>query len=157
MASRMSNPTILVPELAQVAGALNRAAGNGAMPRTAMGLAALRAGQILTSTYLTIRAATGLRAAGESEVRIAAVATWRDAPYFSDAERAALALAEAVFGATDAGERVPDALYAEAGRHFDDRTLATLMIGLGQVAFWSAVALIGKPVPGAPDAETWTT
>ncbi|MGY2026746.1 carboxymuconolactone decarboxylase family protein [Nocardia gipuzkoensis] len=70
---------------------------------TTISLVQLRAGQIVGSTYLAILHAGNLRTAGESEERIAAVATWRDAPYFTDAERAALALVEAVLRPGGAG------------------------------------------------------
>ncbi|MUN37399.1 carboxymuconolactone decarboxylase family protein [Actinomadura litoris] len=155
MGSRMSNPTVLVPELIPVAGALAKATGSGSLPEGPMGLAGLRIGQIVGSTYLIIRSTEALRKAGETEERIAAVVSWRNAPYFTGAERAALALAEGVFLPAAGGERVSDALYAEASEHFDEKALATLMIGIGQVAFWSAVAVIGKPVPGVADEETW--
>jgi alkylhydroperoxidase family enzyme len=76
------------------------------------------------------------------------VASWRDAPYFSDAERAALALAEAVFQPNAGGERVPDELYAKAAAHYDDRALWTLTVAIGQICFFIPVALIAKPIPG---------
>ncbi|MEU5695344.1 carboxymuconolactone decarboxylase family protein [Actinosynnema sp. NPDC020468] len=152
----MSDPTELVPELREVAGALFKATGNGSLPEGPLGLAALRAAHLVGNTYLTIRCAGQLRRAGETEARIDAVASWRDAPYYDDAERAALALAEAVFGPGGGGERVSDELYAEASARFDAKALATLTIGLGQIAFWSVVAVVGRPVPGVPDSDTWT-
>jgi alkylhydroperoxidase family enzyme len=54
-------------------------------------------------------------------------------------------------------ERVPDELYAEAAKHYDQKALATLAIAIGQASFWMPVALIGKPLPGRPAAETWTS
>lgn len=157
MRSRMSNPVEVVPELGDVAGALYRAAGNGSVPRTTINLTGLRASQIVGNTYLTVRAANELRKAGESEERMAAVASWWDAPYFTEAERAALALVEAVLQPSTAGERVPDELYAQVAKHYDAKALATLTIVIGQVCFWIPVALIGKPLPGRPPAETWTS
>ncbi len=96
------------------------------------------------------------RKSGESEDRIDALASWRDAPYFTDAERAALALVEAVLQPSTAGEKVPDELYAQAAGQYDPKALATLTIAIGQANFWMPVALIGKPLPGMPPAETWT-
>lgn len=157
MRSRMSNPLEVVPELGDVAGALYKATGNGSVPRTTINLTHLRASQIVGNTYLTVRSANELRKAGESEERMAAVASWRDAPYFTEAERAALALVEAVLQPSTEGERVPDELYAQAAKHYDAKTLATLTIAIGQVCFWVPIALIGKPLPGMPPAETWTS
>jgi alkylhydroperoxidase family enzyme len=157
MRSRMSDPNQLVPELRDVAAALFRATGNRSVPQATIELIQLRAGQIVGNTYLTIRQATSLRKAGESEERLAAVASWRDAPYFTDAERAALALVEAVLQPSTDGERVPDELYAQAAKHYDTKALVTLMAAIGQVNFFIPFALIGKPLPGRPPAETWTS
>lgn len=154
--SRLPNPQQLVPALAEVGAALFKATGNGAIPRATIGLVQLRAGQLTGSTYLSILHAGNLRGAGESEERIAAVATWRDAPYFTEAERAALALVEAVLQPAPHGERVPDELYTRVAEHYDDTALATLAMAIGQVSFFVPLALIGKPLPGRPPAEQWT-
>ncbi|GAA0952980.1 carboxymuconolactone decarboxylase family protein [Actinocorallia libanotica] len=153
--SRLPNPAVLVPELGQVAGALAKIAGNGLVPQTTISLAQLRAGQIVGSEYLTALHTGNLRKAGESEDRIAAVASWQDASCFTDAERAALALVEAVLTAAPDGERVPDDLYAQASAHYDDKALTTLILSIGQVCFFLPLALIGKPLPGVSPAEQW--
>jgi alkylhydroperoxidase family enzyme len=108
---RIPDANTHLPEIQEVAGTLVKAIGNGSVPATTTSLVYLRAGQIVGSTYQVMRHSGDLRAAGEPEARIAAVATWWDAPYFTDAERAALALTDAVFqpGARG-GERVPDDL-----------------------------------------------
>jgi alkylhydroperoxidase family enzyme len=157
MRSRMSDPMEIVPELRDVVAALFRATSNLSVPQTTIDLIQLRAGQIVGNTYLTVRQANILRKAGESEERLAAVASWRDAPYFTDAERAALALVEAVLQPSKEGERVPDELYAQAAEHYDDKALTTLMAAIGQANFFIPFALIGKPRPGMPPAETWTS
>lgn len=153
--SRLPNPAVLVPELAQVAGAMFKAVGNGSVPQTTVGLVQLRAGQLVGNTYLTTLHTGNLREAGEAEDRITAVASWRDAPRFTAAERAALALVEAVLTPDPHGERVPDELFAEASAHYDDKALATLSMAIGQVCFFIPVALIGKPLPGVSPAEQW--
>ncbi|WKX71725.1 carboxymuconolactone decarboxylase family protein [Streptomyces sp. XD-27] len=154
--SRMSDPAELVPELAEVSASLFKATGNQTVPRTTIGLVHLRAGQIVGNTYLTIMHSGNLRKAGESEERIAAVASWRDAPYFTDAERAALALVEAVLQPSADGERVSDELYAHVSEHYDAKALATLTIAIGQINFFVPLAVIGKPLPGKSFAEQWT-
>ncbi|MGW6822907.1 carboxymuconolactone decarboxylase family protein [Streptomyces sp. NPDC055005] len=152
----MSDPQALVPELADIGAALYRATGNRSVPRATIGLIQLRAGQIVGNTYLTMMHTTSLRKAGESEERIAAVASWQDAPYFTDAERVALALLEAVIRPSARGERVSDELYAEVAAHYDDKALATLAIAIGQVNFFIPLAVIGKPLPGRKPSEQWT-
>jgi alkylhydroperoxidase family enzyme len=112
--SRMPNPLQFIPEMAEVAAGLHKAISNGPIPQTTISLLQLRAGQILGSTYFTIRETANLRKAGQSEERITAVATWQDATYFTDAERVALELVEAVLTPNPFGERVPDELYAKA-------------------------------------------
>ncbi|MEO3783758.1 carboxymuconolactone decarboxylase family protein [Actinocorallia sp. B10E7] len=153
--SRLPNPAVLVPELGEVAGALFKATGNGSIPQTTISLVQLRAGQIAASTYLTVLHTGNLRKAGETEERITAVASWRDAPYFTGAERAALTLVEAVLTPAPHGERVPDELYAQASEHYDDKALATLIMAIGQICFFLPLALIGKPLPGVAPAEQW--
>ncbi|MEU2236806.1 carboxymuconolactone decarboxylase family protein [Streptomyces vietnamensis] len=146
--SRMPNPGEFVPELADVSAALFRATGNRSVPRRTINLVHLRAGQIVHNTYLTVLNTGFLRKAGESEERITAVASWQDAPYFTPAERAALALVEATLQPAPHGrERVTDEVYAEAARHYDAKALATLTIAIGQINFFIALAVIGKPQP----------
>ncbi|MEU8106731.1 carboxymuconolactone decarboxylase family protein [Nonomuraea muscovyensis] len=154
--SRLPNPVTFVPDLAEIGGALFKATGNGSVPQSTIGLMQLRAGQLVGSTYLAVLHSGNLRRAGESEERIAAVASWRDAPYFTDAERSALALAEAVLTPNPHGERVSDDLYAQASEHYDDKALTTLTMAIGQVCFYVPLALIGKPLPGRSAAEQWT-
>jgi AhpD family alkylhydroperoxidase len=153
--SRLSNPAVLVPELGDISAALFKATGNGSIPQTTSSLVQLRAGQLVGNTYLTVLHTGSLRKAGESEERITAVASWRDAPYFTDAERAALALVEAVLTPNPHGERVSDELYAEAAQHYDDKAIASLATAIGQVCFFIPLALIGKPLPGLSPAEQW--
>ncbi|HEX6355961.1 carboxymuconolactone decarboxylase family protein [Actinophytocola sp.] len=137
-----------LPQFRELAGTLVKAVTNGAVPATTSSLVYLRAGQIVGNTYHVMRHSVDLRKAGESEARIAAVATWWDAPYFTDAERAALALTDAVFQPAARGtERVPDDLFAEATKHYDDKAMATLLVILASAGFWMNVALVNRPDP----------
>jgi alkylhydroperoxidase family enzyme len=153
--SRLPNPGQLIPESRQIGEALFKAAGNGSIPQTTISLVQLRAGQIVGSTYHTVRQTGDLRKAGETEERITAVASWQDAPYFTGAERVALELVEAVLTPNPFGERVPDELYAKASAHYDDKALWTLTLAIGQICFFIPLALIGKPLPGMSPAEQW--
>lgn len=146
--SRLPDPSQFIPEISEVAGAMFKAIGNGSVPRTTISLVQLRAGQIVGNTYHTIRQTGDLRKAGEAEERITAVASWRDAPYFTAAERAALELVEAVLTPNPFGERVPDEMYARASAHYDQKALWTLTLAIGQMCFFIPVALIAKPIPG---------
>jgi alkylhydroperoxidase family enzyme len=144
---RVPDANTHVPEIQELAGVLLRATGNGSVPATTISLVYLRAGQIVGSTYQVLRHSGDLREAGESEARIAAVSTWRDAPFFTEAEQAALALTDACF--QPGADRVPDDLYAEVAQHYDDKGMATLMVLLASAGFWMNIALINKPTPVA--------
>ena len=153
--SRLPDPAQLIPELKDISGALFKAVGNGTVPQATVSLVQLRAGQIVGNTYLAVLHTGNLRRTGETEERITAVASWRDSPYFTDAERIALALVEAVLTPNPAGERVPEELYAQASAHYDDKAIATLAMAIGQVCFFIPLALIGRPLPGVSPAEQW--
>jgi alkylhydroperoxidase family enzyme len=146
--SRLPDPAQFFPEVAAISGAMFKVTRNGSIPQTTISLVQLRAGQIVGSTYHTVRQTGDLRKAGETEERITAVASWHDAPYFTDAERVALELVEAVLTPTPVGERVPDELYAKASAHYDDKALWTLTLAIGQICFFIPVALNANPIPG---------
>ncbi|MFC4113886.1 carboxymuconolactone decarboxylase family protein [Nonomuraea zeae] len=153
--SRLPDPAQFFPELGQIAGAMSKATLNGAIPQATVGLVQLRAGQIVGSTYHTVRQTGLLRRAGEAEERITAVASWRDAPYFTGAERVALELVEAVLTSNQGGERVPDELYERTRAHYDDKGLWTLTLAIGQICFFIPVALIARPIPGKPPGKNY--
>ncbi|MFD4249179.1 carboxymuconolactone decarboxylase family protein [Amycolatopsis thermoflava] len=154
--SRLPDPARYIPEVGTIAGATQQAIHNGAVPDTTIHLVQLRAGQLVGSTYQTIGQTEQLRKAGETEERITAVASWRNAPYFTDAERVALELTEAVLTPNPSGERVPDELFARAATHYDERELWTLTLVIAQICFFVPVALIAKPIPGAAPGENYS-
>jgi AhpD family alkylhydroperoxidase len=144
--SRIPDFNTVLPEIQQVAGALVKAATNGSVPTATISLVYLRAGQIVGNTYQVLRHSTDLRKTGESEERIASVASWWDSPDFTDAERAALLLTDAVFQPNPRGEeRVPDDLFAEVAKHYDAKALATLAAVVASAGFWMNIAMIHKP------------
>jgi alkylhydroperoxidase family enzyme len=84
-----------------------------------------------------------------SDQRLFAVAAWRDAPYFTDAERAALALTEAVTRVADRGEPVSDEVWAEAARHYDEQGLSGLLIAITAINVWNRLNAATRQVAGA--------
>ena len=155
--SRLPDPSAFFPDLGAVTGGMAKAVGSGPIPRTTVHLVQLRAAQLVTSTYHTVRQTDLLRKAGETEERIAALPSWRDAPYFTGAERAALALVEAVLTPNPAGERVPDELYAEAAAYYDEEAMWSLILVIAQIFFFIPVAAIAKPIPGKPLGQNYRT
>jgi alkylhydroperoxidase family enzyme len=154
--SRLPDPSQFIAEVGEVAAATVKAIANGSIPQTTMGLVQLRAGQIVGSTYHTVGRTDSLREAGEAEQRITAVASWRDAPYFTDAERVALELVEAVLTPNPSGQRVPDELVARASAHYDDKALWTLTLVISQIFYFIPIALIAQPIPGVPAGKNYS-
>src|SRR5437588_13129794 len=128
MQARMKNPAMILPEAMQALQGLTAALDNSGVPAKTMGLVQLRASQINGCSVCLDGHSRMLKKAGETDERLFAVAAWRDTPYFSDAERAALALAEALTRISDREDPVPDPIWKEAARHYDERSLAGLVL-----------------------------
>ena len=77
------------------------------------------------------------------------MAAWRDTPYFTDAERAALALTEAVTRLSDKADPVPDDVYNEAARHYDETALAALIVSIGLINIWNRFNATVRQMAGA--------
>jgi alkylhydroperoxidase family enzyme len=89
-----------------------------------------------------------LRKLGEKPERIFAVSAWREAPYYSDAERAALALTEAASRLSDRPDPVPDDVWKEAARHYDETQLSALVMSIGMVNLWNRLNASTRQVGG---------
>ena len=130
MQARMKNPAGIIPEAAQAIHALAASFHGRGVPEETLALIHLRVSQVNGCSSCVQAGAAGARKAGESEDRLATVAAWRDAPYFTDAERAALALTEAVTRLADRPDPVPDEIWDEAARHYDQEGLAVLLLSI---------------------------
>src|SRR5437016_10166721 len=119
MQARMSHPVMTVPGAMQALIALAASAKQAGVPPRTLDLVHLRASQINGCAVCVHMHARDLKKAGESDERLATVAAWREAPYFTDAERAALALAESLTRLSDRADQVPDEIWDEAARHYD--------------------------------------
>src|SRR5581483_1283021 len=119
MQARMKNPAMILPDAMRAILALNAATEQGGVPAATLALAHLRVSQINGCSSCVDSGSRHAKKAGETDERLFAVAAWRDAPYFTEAERAALALAEAVTRISDRMDPVPDAIWEEAARHYD--------------------------------------
>lgn len=86
--------------------------------------------------------------AGETDERLFAVAAWREAPYFTDAERAALALAEPVTRLSDRPDTVPDEVWEEVSRHYDEPAPAALILSIATVNLWNRLNASTRQVAG---------
>ncbi len=148
MQARMGNPAILIPEAMQALLALNTAIDKVGVPALTLGLVHLRASQINGCGVCVDMHPRMMKKAGETEQRMFAVSAWRDTPYFTDAERAALALTEAVTRLNET-DPVPDAIWEEARRHYDERALAALLLSISAVNVWNRLNIATRQVAGA--------
>src|SRR5262249_19663545 len=119
------------------------------VPSTTIGLVQLRASQINGCSVCVDMHCRDLKRAGETVERLFAVAAWRDAPYFYEAERAALALTEAVTRLDDRADPVPDAIWNEAARHYDEPALAALLIAIALINVWNRLNVSTRQLAGA--------
>ena len=146
--SRMKNPAIVLPEVMQALFALSRAVEKAGVPSKTIGLVQVRASQINGCGVCLDMHCRDLKKAGETDERLFAVAAWRDAPYFTEAERAALALGEAVTRLSDRTDPVPDDVWEEAARHFDERALAALITSIALINTWNRLNVATRQVAG---------
>jgi AhpD family alkylhydroperoxidase len=148
MQQRMNNPAVIIPEAMQAIQALTGAAQQGGVPEATLALVHLRASQINGCSFCAQSGTAHARKAGETDDRLATVAAWRDAPYFSDAERAALALTEAVTRLADRPDPVPDAIWDDAARHYDERALAGLLLWIATTNVYNRLNVPTRQVAG---------
>ena len=148
MSARMTNPAFALTAATGPLLALGAAAKGEGVPSSTIELVNLRASQINGCSVCVHMHARDLRKAGESDERIDTVAGWRDAPWFTDAERAALALAEALTRLADHPDAVPDDVYAAAAEHYDEQQLAALILAVGVVNLWNRLNLATRQVAG---------
>lgn len=149
MQERMKNPAMFVPEAMQAIQALAQVPYKGSVPPATLALIHLRASQINGCSGCVQAGAAQARKADESEDRLATVVAWRDAPHFTDAERAALALAEAVTRLADRPDPVPDEIWVEAARHYDEEGLAVLLLQIATTNVFNRLNVPTRQVAGA--------
>jgi len=147
--SRLENPAILIPDAMQALYALNGVIKKGPVPSRTLELVNLRASQINGCGFCVDMHSRDLKRAGETDERLFAVAAWRESPYFTDAERAALALAEAATRLSDRAEAVPDEIWEAAAEHYNESELAVLVLDIGLINLWNRLNVTIKQVAGS--------
>ncbi|MEU8250030.1 carboxymuconolactone decarboxylase family protein [Nonomuraea sp. NPDC048916] len=128
MHARMKNPATIIPAAMQPIQALIGAARSQGVPEELLEMVHLRVSQINGCSFCVDGGLKSLRKLGESDERIGLVSTWREAPYYTDAERAALELAEAATRLADRADAVSDEVWDAAADHFDERQLASILL-----------------------------
>ena len=149
MESRMKHPAMIVPGAMQALQSLSASTEKAGVPAKTLGLVHLRASQINGCSVCLDMHHRMLRKDGESDERLFTVAAWRDTPYFTPAERAALALTEAVTRLSDREDPVPDEVWKEAARHYDEAGLAALLLAIAAINVWNRLNVATRQVVGA--------
>lgn len=152
MQPRMTKPAVLFPETGGAIQSLLKATRSGGVPASTLELVHLRASQINNCSFCVDSGARSAKKAGETDERLFAVAAWRETPYFTDAERAALALTEASTRLADNPESVPDAVWEEAARHYDEKGLAALVLMIGITNLFNRLNATTRQLAGV---QTW--
>lgn len=159
MQARIKQPAMILPGVMETLFALNTASENSGVPQKTIHLAHIRASQINGCSLCVDMHSKLAKHDGETDERLYAVAAWRDAPYFTDAERAALALAESVTRLSDRPDPVPDDVWNEAARHYDEKGLAALTLAVAAVNVWNRLNVSTRQVAGewmkTPEAQAW--
>ncbi|MGH2479651.1 MAG: carboxymuconolactone decarboxylase family protein [Ktedonobacteraceae bacterium] len=150
MQARMSNPATILPDAMNGIQALTKATQQGGVPQTVLDLVHLRASQINGCSFCVDYGARSAKQTGETDERLFAIAAWREAPYFTDAERAALALAEAATSLADRADPVPDAIWEEATRYYDEKGLAAIILMIAMTNLFNRVNVTIKQGAGKP-------
>ena len=146
MQARMNHPVMVVPEAMKALQALGDLTKDG-LPEKLLELVHLRASQINGCSACVDMHPKLAKKAGETDERLFSVAAWREAPYFTEAERAALALTEALTRLSDRADAVPDAVWNAADKQFDETELASLILAIANINVWNRLnCAVRQPV-----------
>jgi AhpD family alkylhydroperoxidase len=148
--ARIAHPAYVLPDALKALRDLSAVSEEVLAPDLRQ-LVALRASQINGCSICVEMHSRELKQVGTSDDRIYAVAAWREAPYFTEAERAALALTEAATRLSDRSNAVPDELWADAARHFDERQLAALVLAIAVINVWNRLNV----TTAQPSGRSW--
>jgi AhpD family alkylhydroperoxidase len=150
MEPRLSNPYTHVPDSYRALLALERSTrDDDVLPRAIQELVRVRASQVNGCGFCLDMHVGDARAAGETDERLFAVAAWREAPWFTDAERAALALTEASTRLADRGDPVSDEVWDAAAAQFDEKALALLVTTIATINAWNRINVTTRQLAGS--------
>jgi len=145
----MKNPATVLPDSMKGIQAIIEAAHHAGVPASTMELAHLRASQVNGCSPCVYSGALSAKKAGETDERLFAVAAWRETDLFTDAERAALALAESMTRLADRPDPVPDEVWDEAAQHFDEKQMAGLVLWVSTTNLFNRLNATTKQPAGA--------
>jgi AhpD family alkylhydroperoxidase len=149
MEPRIKHPAFSVPGALPALQGLAKIYRTGAVSDETLELVHLRASQINGCSYCVDLGAVELQQAGVDYRKAMSVAAWRESPCFDDAERAALALSEAITRIADCTDPVPDAVWDAAAEHFDEAALASLVLCIASTNTWNRINAAVRQPAGA--------
>jgi AhpD family alkylhydroperoxidase len=144
----MKSPALTLPGVREAILTIAKTTEACGVPRTTLELVHVRVGQINGCSVCVDMHSRALRKLGESDARIFALGAWREAPYYTDAERAALALAEAETRLGDRADAVPDTLWKEASAHYSEAALGALVTAIAVANLWNRLNVTTRQVSG---------
>ncbi|MFI0422436.1 carboxymuconolactone decarboxylase family protein [Spongiactinospora sp. 9N601] len=144
----MESPARLLPGALTAIQDLLKSAKGGGAPESTLELVHLRASQINGCGFCVHMGARAAKRAGETDERLWAVAAWREAPFFTDAERAALALAEAATRLSDNADPVPDEIWNAMTEHYDEKQIASITMMIAVTNLFNCLNVTTKQVAG---------
>src|SRR3954468_13738249 len=148
MHPRIKNPAMSVPGAMDALQQLSAAAQRTGVPATTLYLVEMRASQINGCSVCLDMHSREMKGAGEPDERIFMVGAWRESPYFTDAERAALALTEAATRLADRADPVPDAVWDEAALHYTEAQLAALVVAIATINAFNRMNVATRQISG---------
>lgn len=151
MQARMNNPAMILPDTRQAIDALYKAVHSAGVASSTLELVHLRVSQINGCGPCVDGGARNAKKNGETDERLFAVAAWRETDYFTDAERAALALAEAATRLADRSDAVPDEIWGVAAKHFNEQELAAIVLWVATTNFFNRINVTTRQ----PAPQTW--
>lgn len=149
MQARIKNPVVFLPDAYTGIQPLIKATKSGGVPEATLELVHLRVSQINGCSWCVDYGLKSARKAGETDERLFGVAAWREMPYYTEAERAALALAEAATRLADRTDPVSDEVWDEAAKHYDEKALAALTLIIALTNFFNRVNATTRQVAGS--------
>jgi AhpD family alkylhydroperoxidase len=144
----MKTPALTLPGAMEALMNLSKSAESTGVPPATLELVNVRVGQINGCSVCVDMHCRSLKKLGESDTRIFALAAWREAPYYTDAERAALALAEAETRLADRADAVTDEVWKEASKHFNESALSGLVMSIAMANLWNRLNATTRQVTG---------
>lgn len=140
---------MIIPGAMQAIQDLKAAIEKGGIAPGTLNLVHLRVSQINGCSPCVVGGFTHAKKSGETDERLAAVAAWRETPYFTDAERAALELAESITRLADRPDPVPDSVWEPAAKHYNEEELSALLLGIAIANVYNRLNLPTHQIAGA--------